>query len=118
MEGMGGVMAQMPQLPVRLNVDLANNFLPSRPLAPLGGMAGQIPQPSMGPGMVPISGFGAGGEDAPPPPPPPPVGGAGAGGPVMLGGGGVAPTLVKQDSAALQPYGSLPKVLVKSEGAV
>lgn len=28
MQSMGGVMADMPALPVRLNVELANNFLP------------------------------------------------------------------------------------------
>eukprot|EP00887_Chlorella_sp_A99_P007494 scaffold2.g7494.t1 len=129
MEGMGGVMAQMPQLPVRLNVDLANNFLPSRPIASLA-VSGQMPQPSLGPGMVPISGFGAGGEGAPPPQPPQPDGGgaaAGGGAPAgpppgaassraLLGG---APALVRQDSSLIrQDSAALPfgKILLKQEG--
>lgn len=55
MEAMGGVMAQMPQLPVRLNVDLANNFLPSRPAnVPAYNLAMPPPQPALNaPGMVP-----------------------------------------------------------------
>ena len=28
MNAMGGIMSEMPPLPVRLNVELANNFLP------------------------------------------------------------------------------------------
>ena len=35
MDGMQGVMSQMPALPVRLNVDLANNFLPNAGTPPL-----------------------------------------------------------------------------------
>ncbi len=35
MDGMQGVMSQMPPLPVRLNVDLANNFLPKAGTPPL-----------------------------------------------------------------------------------
>ena len=116
MEGMGGVMSQMPQLPVRLNVDLANNFLPSRAIAPLN-ISGQMPQPSMGPGMVPISGFGAGGDGAPPPPAPAGVTAGGAGGPAagsrqLLGSNG-APAILKQDSTPL-PFG-MQRVLVKQE---
>jgi hypothetical protein len=90
MEGMGGVMAQMPQLPVKLNVDLANNFLPSRPASFMsygGVVMPPPPQPAINaPGMVPLSGFAPGaasfgpgppmapmmGAMQPPPPPPPP----------------------------------------------
>lgn len=61
MDSMGGVMAQLPPLPVKLNVDMANEFLPSRPagmLAMDGIMAVPPPQPSMNaPGMVPLSGL-------------------------------------------------------------
>lgn len=65
MEAMGGVMAEMPQLPVRLNVDLANNFLPSRPAGVLtydGMVMPPPPQPALNaPGMVPLNGFAPGG---------------------------------------------------------
>ncbi|KAL3156956.1 hypothetical protein ABBQ38_001215 [Trebouxia sp. C0009 RCD-2024] len=48
MNSMDGVMSQMPQLPVRMNVELANNFLPAAsgasPMFPLG-------VPGMPPGM-------------------------------------------------------------------
>uniref|UniRef100_A0A1D2AF69 Myb-like domain-containing protein n=1 Tax=Auxenochlorella protothecoides TaxID=3075 RepID=A0A1D2AF69_AUXPR len=67
MESMDGVMAQMPQLPVRLNVDLANNFLPSQPLGLVPALSDPAslthpspaslthPSPaSEGPGMVPL----------------------------------------------------------------
>ncbi len=37
MQNMGGVMSDMPALPVRMNVELANNFLPRGPPG-LGGM--------------------------------------------------------------------------------
>lgn len=61
MDSMGGVMSQLPPLPVKLNVDLANEFLPSRPagmLAMDGIMAVPPPQPSMNaPGMVPLTGL-------------------------------------------------------------
>jgi hypothetical protein len=63
MEAMGGVMAQLPQLPVRLNVDLANNFLPSRPaaLAYDGLVMPPPPQPALNaPGMVPLNGLAPG----------------------------------------------------------
>jgi len=83
MDAMGGVMSQLPPLPVRLNVDLANNFLPSRPVGVLA-MDGMMniqppPQPAMNaPGMVPLSGLlgqgsaerpvqYGGGTSAPPP---------------------------------------------------
>lgn len=55
MNSMDGVMSQMPQLPVRMNVELANNFLPAAsgtsPMFPLGlpgmppGMGGVAPGP-------------------------------------------------------------------------
>lgn len=61
MDSMGGVMAQLPPLPVKLNVDMANEFLPSRPagmLAMDGIMTVPPPQPSMNaPGMVPLNGL-------------------------------------------------------------
>ena len=61
MDSMGGVMSQLPPLPVKLNVDMANEFLPSRPagmLAMDGIMAVPPPQPSMNaPGMVPLNGL-------------------------------------------------------------
>lgn len=62
---MGGVMSQMPQLPVRLNVDLANNFLPSRPVGLLSYDGGMTllppPQPAVNaPGMVPLNGWAPG----------------------------------------------------------
>lgn len=60
MEAMGGTMSQMPQLPVRLNVDLANSFLPSRPAGVLtfdGMSMPPPPQPALNaPGMVPLNG--------------------------------------------------------------
>lgn len=62
MEAMGGVMSQMPSLPVRLNIDLANNFLPSRPAGILsydGMVLPPPPQPALNaPGMVPVGGAG------------------------------------------------------------
>lgn len=68
MEKMGGVMDQMPQLPVKLNVDLANSFLPTRstlpnpPCTPAGSLP---PQPAGNiPGMVPLSGFAPGSQSA------------------------------------------------------
>ena len=52
MNSMDGVMSQMPQLPVRMNVELANNFLPAAsgtsPMFPLG-------MPGMPPGMGNVS---------------------------------------------------------------
>ena len=49
MNGMQGVMSQMPALPVRLNVELANNFLPKAGTPPLFmGMP-----PMMAPGISP-----------------------------------------------------------------
>lgn len=61
MEAMGGVMAQMPPLPVRMNVDLANSFLPARPAGVGLSHAGMgmmpPPQPAVdAPGMVPVFG--------------------------------------------------------------
>ena len=78
MEAMGGVMARMPPLPVKLNVDLANNFLPSRPAALLGYDSGLVlpppPQPAVNaPGMVPLAGLSGGGGARP-------LGGGGGGG--------------------------------------
>lgn len=61
MEAMGGVMGQMPALPCRLNVDLANNFLPSRPTTLTSLDTGMMapPQPAMdAPGMVPLTNIG------------------------------------------------------------
>ena len=62
MEYMGGVMAEMPPLPIRLNMDLANSFLPSRPAGVLtydGMMMPPPPQPALNaPGMVPLNGPG------------------------------------------------------------
>ena len=132
MEAMGGVMGQMPQLPVRcvaclrrplamapskslrrlspwrlrglssagspgaptltalpacsfrsrrrsLNVDLANNFLPSRPAgAPMMGnsmLLAPPPQPALAPGMVPLGAFAPGSHSVPQP-----AGGSAAGG--------------------------------------
>ena len=59
MNSMDGVMSQMPQLPVRMNVELANNFLPAAsgasPMFPLGmpgmppGMGGSVPPPPLAP---------------------------------------------------------------------
>jgi Protein of unknown function (DUF3755) len=78
MEAMGGVMAEMPELPIRLNMDLANSFLPSRPAGVLtydGMMMPPPPQPALNaPGMVPLNGPGIGGAPPPQPPPPPPQG--------------------------------------------
>lgn len=67
MESMGGVMSHMPQLPVRMNVDLANNFLPSRPAALSYDdlVMPPPPQPSLNaPGMVPLSNFASGGNQS------------------------------------------------------
>jgi hypothetical protein len=70
MEAMGGVMAEMPQLPIRINMELANSFLPSRPAGVLtydGMMMPPPPQPALNaPGMVPLNGPGI--AAAPPPP--------------------------------------------------
>ena len=60
MDSMGGVMAQLPPLPVKMNVELANDFLPTRPsgmMAIDGSMAiPPPPQPAMNaPGMVPLN---------------------------------------------------------------
>lgn len=56
MSSMDGVMSQMPQLPVRMNVELANNFLPaaagSPPIFTLGA-------PNMSPGMASVPGMNA-----------------------------------------------------------
>lgn len=62
MNSMDGVMSQMPQLPVRMNVELANNFLPAAsgasPMFPLGmpgmppGMGGSVPPP-----LAPMTGY-------------------------------------------------------------
>ena len=74
MEAMGGVMAEMPALPVRLNQELANSFLPSRPAGVMSYdgmmMMPPPPQPALNaPGMVPINGpgFTPGGGGAGPP---------------------------------------------------
>ncbi|KAL4853147.1 hypothetical protein ACK3TF_005841 [Chlorella vulgaris] len=116
MEAMGGVMAQMPQLPVRLNVDLANNFLPTRPTSlPRHNLAMPPPQPALNaPGMVPLSedyGGPRAGSMPPPPPAPPPQGGGGHGGAHGGGGGGPmaflggsfggAPALIRQEQPVL-----------------
>lgn len=62
METLGGVMSQMPPLPVKLNTELANSFLPPRPtgvLSPEGMIMPPPPQPALNaPGMVPIGGPG------------------------------------------------------------
>jgi hypothetical protein len=59
MDSMGGVMASLPPLPVSMNVDLANEFLPSRSsgyLAMEGMMTVPPPDPAANaPGMVPLS---------------------------------------------------------------
>jgi hypothetical protein len=73
METLGGVMSQMPSLPVKLNTELANSFLPPRPtgvLSPEGMIMPPPPQPALNaPGMVPIGGPGfAPGAGAVPPP--------------------------------------------------
>lgn len=94
MEAMGGVMAQMPQLPVRLNVDLANNFLPSRPASmPAYNLTMPPPQPALNaPGMVPLYDGGAGAGAVAPPPSAAQQHGGGAG----------------QTAAGLPPANSLP----------
>ncbi|KAL4423702.1 hypothetical protein ABPG75_001003 [Micractinium tetrahymenae] len=107
MEAMGGVMAQMPQLPVRLNVDLANNFLPSRPASmPAYNLAMPPPQPALNaPGMVPLHDDGGPGSGAVPQQQQH-GGGGGAGGgglplpassmPFMGGSFGGAPVILKK----------------------
>lgn len=54
MSSMDGVMSQMPQLPVRMNVELANNFLPAAsgtsPMFPMGA-------PQVHPGMASVPGM-------------------------------------------------------------
>ena len=70
MDSLGGVMAQLPQLPVRLNIEMANNFLPSRPVGVLA-MDGVVnvpppPQPALNaPGMVPLNGLSQHGGQMP-----------------------------------------------------
>lgn len=51
MNNMGGVMGQMPPLPVRMNVELANNFLPKPGtlFGPPGGLAGGLGGPPTAP---------------------------------------------------------------------
>jgi len=61
MNSMDGVMSQMPQLPVRMNVELANNFLPAAsgasPMFPLG-MPGMPPgMGNMPSGSMPMNGY-------------------------------------------------------------
>lgn len=61
MNSMDGVMSQMPQLPVRMNVELANNFLPAAsgasPMFPLG-MPGMPPgMGNMSSGPMPMNGY-------------------------------------------------------------
>ena len=61
MNSMDGVMSQMPQLPVRMNVELANNFLPAAsgasPMFPLG-MPGMPPgMGNMPSGPMPMNGY-------------------------------------------------------------
>mmetsp|Transcript_21926 Transcript_21926/g.47860 ORF Transcript_21926/g.47860 Transcript_21926/m.47860 type:complete len:520 (-) Transcript_21926:1857-3416(-) len=57
MSGMGGIMSQMPQLPVQPNMDLASKFLPPKPGMPMPplGMPGLPlpPFPLLPPGMAP-----------------------------------------------------------------
>jgi hypothetical protein len=70
MEAMGGVMAEMPPLPIRLNMEVANSFLPPRPAGVLtydGMMMPPPPQPALNaPGMVPLSEPGIGGGPSAP----------------------------------------------------
>jgi hypothetical protein len=121
MEAMGGVMAQMPPLPVRLNVDLANNFLPSRPsgLMSYDGMLPPPPQPAPQPGMVPVSlsGFAPGAAPGlarhhhlhhhphhlPLPPPPLPLPGPGPGPPTTMVHPGGHPGGHAYGAAAAEP---------------
>ncbi|KAK9824297.1 hypothetical protein WJX72_009233 [[Myrmecia] bisecta] len=57
MNSMQGVMSQMPPLPVRLNVELANNFLPKQPTGMYPGGIPGMPPP-IGPlGGMPMNGF-------------------------------------------------------------
>ena len=66
MDSMGGVMASLPPLPVSMNVDMANEFLPSRPAGyfPLDNTMAMVPPPTLpepainAPGMIPLSGLG------------------------------------------------------------
>lgn len=69
MDSMGGVMTQLPPLPVKLNIDMANDFLPTRPTG-IFAMDGMVaipppPQPAMNvPGMVPLNGLGQSNQPA------------------------------------------------------
>ena len=61
MDNMGGVMATLPPLPVSMNVDMANEFLPSRSAGyfAMNSMTIPPPEPAINaPGMVPLSGLG------------------------------------------------------------
>lgn len=62
MDSMGGVMASLPPLPVSMNVDMANEFLPSRTAGYFSVdsmMTIPPPEPAINaPGMVPLSGLG------------------------------------------------------------
>jgi hypothetical protein len=61
MDTMGGVMATLPPLPVNMNVDMANEFLPSRSAGyfAMNSMTVPPPEPAINaPGMVPLSGLG------------------------------------------------------------
>lgn len=61
MDNMGGVMATLPPLPVNMNVDMANEFLPSRSAGyfAMDSMTIPPPEPAINaPGMVPLSGLG------------------------------------------------------------
>lgn len=97
-------------LPCRLNVDLANNFLPARPASlPRHNLAMPPPQPSLNaPGMVPLTEDYAGPGAGTVPPPPATTAAGGGGGvappaslpmPGLFGGG--APTLIRQEQPML-----------------
>ena len=52
MGSMGGPISSMPPLPVQLNLDLANRFLPPKAMTPAGGPGMGMPPFSFGPSMV------------------------------------------------------------------
>lgn len=101
----------------RLNVDLANNFLPSRPASmPAYNLAMPPPQPALNaPGMVPLHDDGGPGSGAVPPPSStqqhaaPAAGGLAPAGslplpssmPFIGGSFGGAPTLIKTEQPVI-----------------
>ena len=95
-------------------MDLANNFLPSRPASlPAYNLAMPPPQPAMNaPGMVPLNeDYGPGAGTVPPPPSAAqqhlgslPLPGS-SGMPFMGGSFGGAPTLIKQEQPVLMKKG-------------